>query len=276
MGDATYGVNVFVPGDGPADPERSCTATPSGCAPRATSPATARYEDDDWQAKLDLLRERPPAVVSFTFGCPAEDTSRALREAGSEVWVTVTGPEEARLAQWAGATAPGGAGHRGRRPPRLVRRPRAIWACWRCWPCWAGRTARWRWWPAAGSPRRLRWLRCWPPGRSAAQVGTAFMRCPEAGTAEAHREALAQPGLTRVTRAFTGKAARGIENRFLREHPDAPGGLPGAASPDRADPCRRPRARRRRGAEPVGGPGPRAGPRHPCRRRCGRAGGAYH
>jgi nitronate monooxygenase len=46
------------------------------------------------------------------------------------------------------------------------------------------------------------------------------MRCPEAGTAPAHREALAADTPTRLTRAFTGRQARGIVNRFLREHSD--------------------------------------------------------
>jgi nitronate monooxygenase len=60
-------------------------------------------------------------------------------------------------------------------------------------------------------------------GARAAQVGTAFMRCPEAGTSAAHRQALATSTPTRLTRAFTGRQARGIANRFLREHsPDAP------------------------------------------------------
>jgi nitronate monooxygenase len=64
-------------------------------------------------------------------------------------------------------------------------------------------------------------------GARAAQVGTAFMRCPEAGTSPAHREALAGPTPTRLTRAFTGRQARGIVNRFLREHsPDAPTAYP--------------------------------------------------
>jgi nitronate monooxygenase len=49
------------------------------------------------------------------------------------------------------------------------------------------------------------------------------MRCPEAGTAPAHRAALAGDAPTRLTRAFTGRQARGIVNRFLREHSaDAP------------------------------------------------------
>jgi nitronate monooxygenase len=46
------------------------------------------------------------------------------------------------------------------------------------------------------------------------------MRCPEAGTSRAHRAALAAPAPTRLTRAFTGRQARGIVNRFLSEHSD--------------------------------------------------------
>ena len=53
------------------------------------------------------------------------------------------------------------------------------------------------------------------------------MRCPEAGTAPAHRAALAADTPTRLTRAFTGRQARGIVNRFLREHSaDAPPAYP--------------------------------------------------
>jgi nitronate monooxygenase len=55
-------------------------------------------------------------------------------------------------------------------------------------------------------------------GAAAAQAGTAFMLCPEAGTAPAHRAAIAAPGRTALTRAFSGRLARGIENRLLREH----------------------------------------------------------
>jgi nitronate monooxygenase len=57
-------------------------------------------------------------------------------------------------------------------------------------------------------------------GAAAAQLGTAFMRTPEAGTAPAHREALAGEAPTALTRAFSGRTARGIVNRFLREHSD--------------------------------------------------------
>jgi nitronate monooxygenase len=64
-------------------------------------------------------------------------------------------------------------------------------------------------------------------GAAAAQVGTAFMRCPEAGTAPVHREALAEPGRTALTRGFTGRTARGIVNRFMTEAgPAAPRAYP--------------------------------------------------
>jgi nitronate monooxygenase len=52
------------------------------------------------------------------------------------------------------------------------------------------------------------------------------MRCPEAGTPAAQRERLAAPGPTRITRAFTGRPARGIVNRFMVEHEAAPAAYP--------------------------------------------------
>jgi len=55
-------------------------------------------------------------------------------------------------------------------------------------------------------------------GAAAAQLGTSFMRTEEAGTSAAHRDALAADAPTALTRAFTGRTARGIVNRFLREH----------------------------------------------------------
>jgi nitronate monooxygenase len=64
-------------------------------------------------------------------------------------------------------------------------------------------------------------------GARAAALGTAFMLAPEAATSPAHREALKRGGRTRLTRAFTGRTARGIENRFMREHDAAaPSGYP--------------------------------------------------
>jgi nitronate monooxygenase len=56
-------------------------------------------------------------------------------------------------------------------------------------------------------------------GAEAAQLGTAFLLCDEAGTSKPYREALRERGsrTTRLTRVFSGRLARGLENRFMRE-----------------------------------------------------------
>jgi nitronate monooxygenase len=65
-------------------------------------------------------------------------------------------------------------------------------------------------------------------GAAAAQIGTALMLAPEAATAPAHRQAIESGAApTGLTRAFTGRTARGIANEFMRAHdPDAPSAYP--------------------------------------------------
>ncbi|WP_344048133.1 nitronate monooxygenase [Streptomyces thermoalcalitolerans] len=66
-------------------------------------------------------------------------------------------------------------------------------------------------------------------GASAAQLGTAFLATPESGASPVHKQALTDPLFphTELTRAFTGRPARGLVNRFLREHgPYAPAAYP--------------------------------------------------
>jgi nitronate monooxygenase len=65
-------------------------------------------------------------------------------------------------------------------------------------------------------------------GAVAVQCGTAFLRCPESGANPAHKAALADPGFERtaLTRAFSGRPARGLLNDFMRAHPDAPAAYP--------------------------------------------------
>src|ERR1019366_7058765 len=64
-------------------------------------------------------------------------------------------------------------------------------------------------------------------GARAAALGTAFLDCPEAATAPVHRSALHDDAPTRLTRALSGRTARGVENGFLR----APSESAPAASP---------------------------------------------
>jgi nitronate monooxygenase len=66
-------------------------------------------------------------------------------------------------------------------------------------------------------------------GAVAAQLGTAFLLADEAGSSPVHRAALRDPQFTEtiVTRAFSGRYARGLRNRFIDEHEaDAPFGYP--------------------------------------------------
>jgi nitronate monooxygenase len=225
-----FGVNLFVPGDGARDP-----ALYSDYLARLRVEASAagvdlgdpRYSDDDWTQKLELLLRDPVAVVSFAFGCPAPETLRSLKGAGSETWVTVTSPDEARRAMAAGADAlvlqgSEAGGHRAsfadeQTTPaygllallQLVRATVAL-------PLVA----------SGGIAGGAGLLAAIALGASAAQIGTAFMLCPEAGTAEAHRTAIATDAPTELTRAFTGRLARGIRNRFLVEHRGAPTAYP--------------------------------------------------
>jgi nitronate monooxygenase len=65
-------------------------------------------------------------------------------------------------------------------------------------------------------------------GAVAAQCGTAFLRCPESGAHPLHKAALADPRYTTttLTRAFSGRPARGLVNQFVLDHPDPPAAYP--------------------------------------------------
>jgi len=61
-------------------------------------------------------------------------------------------------------------------------------------------------------------------GAQAAQLGTAFIACPESGAPQVHKDLLisAREDNTRITEKFSGKPARGLANRFMKEMKDAP------------------------------------------------------
>ena len=225
-----FGVNIFFPVR-----EEAAEAEVAEYA-RRLEPEAARYgvavaeprwTDDGWGAKLDLVRRVRPAVVSFTFGCPSRDVVEELRAAGSNVWITVTSPSEAVQAAAAGADAlvvQGGeaGGHQGSFHDhcddpspllvllQLVRRATGL-------PLVA----------AGGIATGEAIAAVLAAGASAAQLGTALLLAPEAGTADVHRQALRGDRPTRLTRAFTGRRARGIVNRFMRDHDgEAPRGYP--------------------------------------------------
>jgi nitronate monooxygenase len=225
-----FGINLFVPG--PARADRGAVAayasTLKGEAERyGVELGEPVHDDDNWDDKLALFAEEAVPVVSVTFGLPPGAAVEALHDAGCALWITVTTVAEAAAAQEAGADAlvvqgVEAGGHRGSfdeaAPGQvgllaLLQLVRSVTDL----PLVAtGGIATGR-----GIAAVL------AAGAAAAQLGTAFMLTPEAGTSPAHCEALRGAGPTALTRAFTGRSARGIENRFMREHEaDAPLGYP--------------------------------------------------
>jgi nitronate monooxygenase len=216
-----FGLNIFVPGAPYADAaalERYAEALRGEAERLGVQPGEPRHDDDRFEDKLALAREERVPVVAFTFGCPDAAVLSSLRDAGCAVWVTVTTPDEAAAAARAGADAlvvqgVEAGGHRGSFDAAapgeigllaLLQLVRAVTEL----PLVAtGGIATGR-----GVAAVL------AAGAAAAQLGTAFMLTPEAATSPAHRDALRGGARTAITHAFTGRSARGIENRFMREH----------------------------------------------------------
>lgn len=226
-----FGVNVFVPGAGPASPAvvQDYAARLGPESQRAgVALGAPRFDDDHYQAKLDLLAAEPPAVVSFTFGCPDPGVIARLQGVGAAVWVTITTPQEAQAAVTAGADAlvvqgVEAGGHRASFDDRAEHEQFGLLALLQLV---RSRVAA----PligAGGIATGHGVAAVLAAGAEAAAIGTAFMRCHEAATSPIHRAALSSPAPTGVTRAFTGRLARGVVNRFMTEHnAEAPSAYP--------------------------------------------------
>ncbi len=230
-----FGVNLFAPNPLPVDPDafRSYArliqpeADPYAIDLAGMSPIE---DDDDWQAKIDLLLTVPVPVVSFTFAIPQTAVIVALRKAGTLVIQTVTSPEEARLAAAArvdllavqGFRA---GGHSGtltpQRPPErvelrdLVRQMRRAVTV----PLIA----------AGGLSTSADVAAVLHAGADAAMVGTVLLRTDESGASPVYKAAMAERTDCRtiVTRAFTGRPARALPNLFTQRYDaTAPSGYP--------------------------------------------------
>ena len=216
----TFGVNVFVPGVARIDDaavQAYVERLEDEAARYGATLGEACFDDDDWDAKLRTVREAAVPVVSFTFGCPTRDVIAELKYAGTQVWVTVTRDEEARHAEAAGADAlvlqgSEAGGHRASFVDDDVAVP--LLELVRA----AAKHSKLPLIATGGIGDRAAVETALAAGAAAVQVGTALLRAPEAGTNAAHKDALATDTRTALTRAFTGRLARGLENRFLREH----------------------------------------------------------
>jgi len=180
----------------------------------------AHWEDDAYDAKLGVVESTDVHLVSFTFGCPASEIVERLHGAHIQVAVTVTTVLEAELAADAGTdllivqgTEAGG--HQGsfidlsgnHRP--LLALLEELRETTHVPMIGAGGVMTGR--DAAA---------VLGAGAVAVQLGTALLCTPEAGTSALYREALLDGRFpdTILTRAYSGRLARGLANRFALEH----------------------------------------------------------
>ncbi len=222
--DRPFNVNVFVHQS--PTPDRVCEAAwldalrPSFEAFGAKPPASLRtiyksfVDDHDMQA---LLIESKPAVVSLHFGLPSDDVIGALKSAGIKLLATATSIEEARKIEVAGidgivAQGIEAGGHRGMFDSSSPDDGLGTFALTRLLvrECTVPVIAAGGIMDGAGIRSVL------DLGAAAAQLGTAFISCPESAADDAYRAALMGEGAwhTRMTDAISGRPARALANRF--------------------------------------------------------------
>ncbi|MGI9413509.1 MAG: NAD(P)H-dependent flavin oxidoreductase [Hyphomicrobiales bacterium] len=176
------------------------------------------------EAHVALIRNHRPQVVSFHFGLPAQDHLDAVRETGAVILGNATTVAEALWLERRGTDAiiaqgMEAGGHRGTfqgadismQPGLFALLPQIATAV--DVPVIA----------AGGIVDGRTIAAAMMLGADAVQIGTAFLRCPEANTPAAHRAALqgASDDGTRITRLFSGKPARGLRNRLTDDYVDA-------------------------------------------------------
>jgi nitronate monooxygenase len=168
----------------------------------------------------EVLAEYRPAVVSFHFGLPTKELLARVHALGAKILASATTVDEARWLETQGVDAiiaqgNEAGGHRGNflaselttqvgtfsLLPQIVRAVRLPVIA-------AGGIA-----DAQGVAAAL------ALGAAGVQVGTAYLLCPEATTSAVHRAALKSEAArhTALTNVFTGRPARGIVNRVMRE-----------------------------------------------------------
>jgi nitronate monooxygenase len=227
-----FGVNVFVPSiENAAEgevPDRSeavdryrqdieADAAQYG----VTLPDVDPGDTDDWSSKIEYLLEHPVAVVSFTFGLPDHRIIERLQSVGTHVTLTVTDVAEALAASEQGVDSlavqgPTAGGHRGThtvaKEPSDASLEELLHGIAKVTdlPLIA----------AGGVSNRAGVERLLALGAASVQLGTMFLRSTESGASQIHKDALASGRYddTAVTRAFTGRFARGLANRFMIQH----------------------------------------------------------
>lgn len=186
-------------------------------APEGLSELFQTFLSDDYAFRM--LLELRPAFVSFHFGLPAAQKIAALREAGIRTLATATSVDEARAVKAAGidgviAQGIEAGGHRGIFDPCSADEQLGTMALVR-------QLVRSVELPiiAAGGIMDGRGIKqALENGATAAQLGTAFVLCPESSADEAYRAILKsyRCALTTLTSVVSGRPARGILNELIK------------------------------------------------------------
>jgi nitronate monooxygenase len=219
---APFGVNLFVPST-PGDPAE-VAAYAAILQPEAERLGVAlgdgRWEDDGNHAKLDVVLSSRVHLVSFTFGYPSSEIVDRLHRAGIEVAVTVTSVFEAQLAANVGSdllavqgTEAGG--HQGSFADLKANEIPLLSLLSEI-----GETTEVPLIGTGGVMTGSDASAVLGAGAIGVQLGTAFLCTPEAGTSVPYRKALLDALYpdTILTRAYSGRFARGLANRFALEH----------------------------------------------------------
>lgn len=183
-----------------------------------SSPDSARATFDE--KMCDLVMEFHPEIVSFHFGLPEKNLLRRIRSAGAKILSSATSVDEARWLEDHGCDAIiaqgfEAGGHRGMflteeistQVGTMALVPQVVDAV--KVPVIA----------AGGIADGRGILAAFALGAAAVQMGTAYLHCPEAQIAPLYRQALkdAKDNETSIANVFTGRPARAIVNRFMRE-----------------------------------------------------------
>ena len=183
----------------------------------------------DFAAQFETLIALRPAAASFTFDIISPAQVERLHDAGIFVIGTVTTVDEALAWETAGADAVIASGIEagGHRGTFLVPQEEATLPAKVLWPQVA-QVLKIPLIAAGGVMTGIDINEALALGATAVQMGTAFLVTDESGIHPAYRQSLMQAGdtPTRLTRAFSGRYARGLENRFMQQMQDVEGEFP--------------------------------------------------
>lgn len=226
-----FGINLFAPQPAP-EPPRDASPALSRVAPYYVElglppPKAPAALADSFAEQFRAALDSSAAVFSFTFGPLPSDAIAAIRSRGMVLVGTATTVDEAIALERSGVDAivaqgAEAGGHRGTFAAEFD----------------AGMIGTMALVPQVADAVRLPVIAsggimdgrgiaaALALGASAAQMGTAFLTCAEAGVPNAYKEAIlsAREHETAVTRVFSGRPARGIVNRFMAEMADAEAG----------------------------------------------------